>query len=181
MRIIDGWLESARRLPSPNHNERPAGEPVSLLVVHSISLPPGIYGGDAIDRLFTNTLEPSAHPYFETIASLRVSAHVLVRRDGELVQYVDFRQRAWHAGVSSFGGRPGCNDFSIGIELEGTDEQPFTDAQYVALVALTRQLQSAFPAITAGRICGHSDIAPGRKTDPGPYFEWPRYTAALQD
>lgn len=175
MRIIDGWLESARRLPSPNHNERPAGEPVSLLVVHSISLPPGIYGGDAIDRLFTNTLEPSAHPYFETIASLRVSAHVLVRRDGELVQYVDFRQRAWHAGVSSFGGRPGCNDFSIGIELEGTDTDGFEAAQYEALAAVTRALVAMWPAITPDRIVGHSDIAPGRKTDPGTGFDWARF------
>lgn len=175
MRIIDGWLELARKVPSPNHNERPEGEVVSLLVIHSISLPPGIYGGDAIDRLFTNTLDPSAHAYFESIAGLQVSAHLLIRRDGELVQYVDFRQRAWHAGASSFVGRSGCNDFSIGIELEGTDTDTFEAVQYEALANVTRALMAAWPLITPDRITGHSDVAPGRKTDPGSGFDWGLY------
>ncbi len=175
MRIIDGWLASARRVPSPNHNERPEGETVSLLVIHSISLPPGVFGGDAIDRLFTNTLDPSAHPYFSTLAGLQVSAHLLIRRDGELVQYVDFQRRAWHAGASSFAGRSGCNDFSIGIELEGTDTGRFEPAQYEALAAVTRALMATWPAITPECITGHSDIAPGRKTDPGTGFDWDCY------
>jgi AmpD protein len=175
VRIIDGWLESARKVPSPNHNERPEGESVSLLVIHSISLPPGVYGGDAIDRLFTNTLDPSAHAYFESIAGLQVSAHLLIRRDGEFVQYVDFRQRAWHAGASCFEGRSGCNDFSIGIEMEGTDTDGFEAAQYAALASVTHVLMAAWPLITPDRITGHSDVAPGRKTDPGSGFDWGLY------
>ncbi|ELO1553620.1 1,6-anhydro-N-acetylmuramyl-L-alanine amidase AmpD [Aeromonas hydrophila] len=175
----DGWCEQARKVPSPHHNERATPTDISLLVVHGISLPPGEFGGPFIDDLFLGRLDPDAHPYFAGIHQLRVSAHCLIRRDGELVQYVPFGARAWHAGVSSWQGREACNDFSIGIELEGTDEQPYTDAQYEALAGLSRTLSSHYPAITADRIVGHCDIAPGRKTDPGDSFEWPRYRQAL--
>jgi AmpD protein len=175
-----GWCLGVHHCPSPNFNARPMGE-VSLLVIHNISLPPAQFKTGKVQAFFQNQLDVTEHPYFAGIADLRVSAHFLIERDGEVTQFVSCLDRAWHAGVSSFEGRETCNDFSVGIELEGTDEQPFTDAQYVALIDLTRQIQSAFPAITAARICGHSDIAPGRKTDPGPYFEWPRYKAALQD
>ena len=175
-----GWCLGVHHCPSPNFNARPLGE-VSLLVIHNISLPPAQFKTGKVQAFFQNQLDVTEHPYFAGIADLRVSAHFLIERDGDVTQFVSCLDRAWHAGVSSFEGRETCNDFSVGIELEGTDEQPFTDAQYVALIDLTRQLQSAFPAITAARICGHSDIAPGRKTDPGPYFEWPRYIAALQD
>ncbi len=175
-----GWCLGVHHCPSPNFNARPLGE-VSLLVIHNISLPPAQFKTGKVQAFFQNQLDVTEHPYFAGIADLRVSAHFLIERDGEVTQFVSCLDRAWHAGVSSFEGRETCNDFSVGIELEGTDEQPFTDAQYVALIDLTRQIQSVFPAITAARICGHSDIAPGRKTDPGPYFEWPRYKAALQD
>jgi AmpD protein len=175
-----GWCLGVHHCPSPNFNARPMGE-VSLLVIHNISLPPAQFKTGKVQAFFQNQLDVTEHPYFAGIADLRVSAHFLIERDGEVTQFVSCLDRAWHAGVSSFEGRDTCNDFSVGIELEGTDEQPFTDEQYVALIDLTRQIQSAFPAITAARICGHSDIAPGRKTDPGPYFEWPRYKAALQD
>ncbi|MBF0255852.1 MAG: 1,6-anhydro-N-acetylmuramyl-L-alanine amidase AmpD [Gammaproteobacteria bacterium] len=164
---------------SPNWDERPPGTEISLLVIHNISLPPGEFGGPWIDRLFSNCLDPAAHPYFAGIAGLRVSAHLLIRRDGQLLQYVPFAKRAWHAGQSQFQGRSGCNDFSIGIELEGVDDLAYSDAQYHSLVAITRELQRQYPAITAERICGHSDIAPERKTDPGPAFDWPRYRAQL--
>ncbi len=174
-----GWLRQARCVPSPNCGPRPPGCVPELLVLHNISLPPRCYGGDHIERLFTNCLNWNEHPYFESIRGMQVSAHLLIRRDGELVQYVPFGARAWHAGVSSWQGREACNDFSIGIELEGTDEQPYTDAQYEALVGLSRTLSSHYPAITADRIVGHCDIAPGRKTDPGGSFEWPRYRQAL--
>lgn len=175
-----GWCLGVHHCPSPNFNARPMGE-VSLLVIHNISLPPAQFKTGKVQAFFQNQLDVTEHPYFAGIADLRVSAHFLIERDGDVTQFVSCLDRAWHAGVSSFEGRETCNDFSVGIELEGTDEQPFTDAQYVALIDLTRQIQSAFPAITEARICGHSDIAPGRKTDPGPYFEWPRYKAALQD
>ncbi|MGY4042470.1 1,6-anhydro-N-acetylmuramyl-L-alanine amidase AmpD [Aeromonas hydrophila] len=175
----DGWCEQARKVPSPHHNERATPSDISLLVVHGISLPPGEFGGPFIDDLFLGRLDPDAHPYFAGIHQLRVSAHCLIRRDGELVQYVPFGARAWHAGVSSWQGREACNDFSIGIELEGTDEQPYTDAQYEVLVGLSRALSNYYPAITADRIVGHCDIAPGRKTDPGDSFEWLRYRQAL--
>jgi len=175
-----GWCLGVHHCPSPNFNARPMGE-VSLLVIHNISLPPAQFKTGKVQAFFQNQLDVTEHPYFAGIADLRVSAHFLIERDGEVTQFVSCLDRAWHAGVSSFEGRETCNDFSVGIELEGTDEQPFTDAQYVALIDLTRQIQSAFPSITTARICGHSDIAPGRKTDPGPYFEWPRYMAALQD
>ena len=161
-----------RRIASPNHDRRPPGERLDLLVIHNISLPPGVFEGDAIIRLFTNTLDAKAHPYFAQLEGLRVSAHFLIRRNGEIIQFVPCGMRAWHAGVSNWQGRERCNDFSIGIELEGDDHGPFTDAQYAALARLTRRLRRAYPI---NRIAGHSEIAPGRKTDPGPHFDWPRY------
>jgi AmpD protein len=161
---------------SPNHDERPAGVEISLVVLHSISLPPGEYGGEHIERLFANRLDPAAHPYFREVHALRVSSHFLVRRGGELVQFVPVERRAWHAGASSWRGRGGCNDFSVGIELEGTDDSPFEDPQYAALALLLMDLQTKLPLRD---IVGHSDIAPGRKTDPGPQFDWPRLLAAL--
>ncbi len=174
-----GLLDAARQVSSPNCDERLAGGDIDLLVIHGISLPPAQFGGPYIEQLFTNRLDPAAHPYFADIAHLRVSAHLLIRRDGELVQFVPFNRRAWHAGVSSFCGRERCNDFSIGIELEGTDSTPYTAAQYAQLVAVTRALQQAYPAIVADHIVGHCDIAPGRKTDPGPAFDWAAYRDAL--
>lgn len=170
----DGWFAMARRIDSPNFDERPPGEPVSLIVVHAISLPPSQFGGDDIARLFTNTLDPDAHPYFAQISALRVSAHFLIRRDGELIQFVSCRQRAWHAGASCWDGRQRCNDFSIGVELEGCDEQAFEDAQYASLVELIEMLRANYPVRAA---VGHCDIAPGRKTDPGPCFDWRRLSS----
>ena len=178
-RICNGWIEPARHCPSPNHNERPAGEPLSLLVVHNISLPPGQFGGPEIDQLFCNQLDCSKHPYFERLQGLEVSSHLLIRRCGELVQYVPFDRRAWHAGQSSYGGRENCNDFSVGIEMEGTDDTPFEATQYQVLVDVTRTLLQHYPAMSGDRITGHSDIAPGRKTDPGPCFDWGRFYALL--
>lgn len=175
-----GWLAEARHCLSPFFNQRPQGEPVSLLVVHGISLPPGQFGGPHIDELFTGTLDPQAHPYFAEIAHLQVSAHCLIRRDGEVVQYVSFLDRAWHAGRSQFDGRENCNDFSIGIELEGTDDSDYSATQYQQLAAVTKAIMQAYPAITADRIAGHADIAPGRKTDPGAWFRWDRYRQLLQ-
>jgi AmpD protein len=172
----DGWLEGARRVPSPNQDQRPAGSEISLLLVHAISLPPGEYGGDSIERLFTNTLDPSAHPYFQEILSLKVSSHFLVRRDGALVQFVPVHERAWHAGASAWRGRERCNDFSIGIELEGADDGPFEAAQYVRLSELVHALRARLPLRD---IAAHSEVAPGRKTDPGPHFDWPRLLAGL--
>ena len=178
--LADGWLSPATRLPSPHHNSRPQGD-VSLLVIHGISLPPGEFGGPWIGDLFLGRLDPEAHPYFAGIASLQVSAHCLIRRDGELVQFVSFDERAWHAGVSEFAGRAACNDFSIGIELEGTDTSGYTEAQYQQLAAVSRCLMHHYPDITPERIVGHSDIAPGRKTDPGSGFDWALYRAMLRD
>jgi AmpD protein len=172
-----GMAVGARSVPSPNCDERPPGVAPELIVVHGISLPPGEFGGPWIDQLFTNTLAPGLHPYFASLAGLRVSAHALVRRDGEVVQYVPFTRRAWHAGESSWRGRPRCNDFSIGIELEGTDAMPYSDAQYTALARLVAALLTAYPSLDAEALAGHSDIAPGRKTDPGPAFDWPRLRA----
>ena len=171
-----GWIDGARAVRSPNHDDRPPGAAIELLVVHHISLPPGRFSGDAVERLFTNTLDPAAHPSFAPLRELRVAAHFLVRRRGELVQFVGTDLRAWHAGASSFLGRERCNDFSIGIELEGSDFDAFTDAQYRVLTALTLALQQHYPLKD---IQGHSDIAPGRKTDPGPYFDWQRYRSKL--
>jgi AmpD protein len=166
-----GWLEGAVRVPSPNCDVRPPGEIITLVVVHNISLPPGEFGGPGVEALFTNQLDPAAHPYFEKIKDLRVSAHFFIRRDGHLMQFVPCALRAWHAGVSSWQGRERCNDYSIGIELEGTDEAPFTEAQYVSLNQLLSELRRAYPIAA---VAGHSDIAPGRKTDPGPCFDWGR-------
>ena len=173
-----GWCSPAQHCPSPNFNARPAGE-VSLLVIHNISLPPGQFGTGQVQALFRNALDPQAHPYFAGIAHLQVSAHFLIERDGALIQFVSCNERAWHAGVSCFAGREQCNDFSLGIELEGTDELPYSDAQYATLRDLTRELLKSYPDITPERICGHSDIAPGRKTDPGPAFDWARYLGSL--
>lgn len=166
-----GWLSSARRVPSPHCDARPEGAAVELVVVHGISLPPGAFGGDGVERLFTHTLDWDAHPYYQGIRGIEVSSHFFIRRDGELVQFVPCALRAWHAGVSSWGGRERCNDYSVGIELEGTDEVPYTDAQYASLNALLTALRSAYPI---REVVGHSDIAPGRKTDPGPAFDWHR-------
>jgi AmpD protein len=179
MQIERGWLWPARRVESPNWDERPAGAEIDLVVIHGISLPPGRFGGPWIDALFTNTLASDAHPYFQRVADLRVSAHLLIRRDGEIVQYVPFHRRAWHAGRSSFAGREGCNDFAVGIELEGTDDIPYTGSQYARLSTVIRALMEAYPAITSERITGHAQIAPDRKTDPGPVFDWPKLWRAL--
>ena len=167
----EGWCALARRVPSPHQDARPEGAQVSLLVVHNISLPPGEFGGGWIEDLFLGRLDPAAHPYFREIAHLEVSAHFLIRRSGELVQYVATERRAWHAGASCWQGRERCNDFSIGVELEGADDVPFAEPQYEALANLTRELQARFGPLD---LAGHSDIAPGRKTDPGPWFEWQR-------
>ena len=172
----DGWVDRARRVPSPNRDARPDGAEISLLLLHAISLPPGEYGGDAIERLFTNCLDPQAHPYFREICGLKVSAHFLVRRDGSVIQFVAPERRAWHAGVSSWRGRSRCNDFSIGIELEGADDEAFSNLQYPSLTSLVRDLQTRFPIRD---IAAHSDVAPGRKTDPGAHFDWARLLAGL--
>ena len=168
----DGWCDRARRLPSPNFDARPHGVAADLLVIHNISLPPGQFGGAYIEGLFTNTLDHDAHPYFEQLRPLRVSSHFLIRRDGELLQFVSANARAWHAGVSQFAGRERCNDFSIGIELEGSDFVPFEAAQYQSLAALTLALQRRY---RLAWVAGHEHVAPGRKTDPGPCFDWPAY------
>lgn len=176
MRIeANGWLAGGVLLPSPNCDARPAGD-IELLVIHNIGLPPGQFGGDGVQRLFTNTLDASAHPYYQTVADLKVSAHFFIRRDGELIQFVSCLQRAWHAGASCWQGRERCNDFSIGVELEGSDFVPFTPAQYAALHDLTLALRAAYPL---RGVAGHSDIAPQRKTDPGPFFDWAHYLSAL--
>ncbi|MEH6564674.1 MAG: 1,6-anhydro-N-acetylmuramyl-L-alanine amidase AmpD [Halopseudomonas sp.] len=179
MRLQQGWLESAQICRSEHCNARPEGEVVSLLVVHNISLPPGEFGGRHVQSFFCGQLDVSAHPYFAEIAPLRVSAHFFIERDGAVTQFVSCEQRAWHAGVSRYAGRDNCNDFSIGVELEGTDETPYTDAQYAALGELTRSLQAAYPTITNCRVTGHEHIAPGRKTDPGVAFDWHRYLRSL--
>lgn len=168
----DGWVNGARRDPSPHFDARPPGSTIELLVIHNVSLPPGAFGSGDIARLFTNRLDVAAHPFFATLAGLRVSAHFLIERDGALTQFVSCLDRAWHAGASEFEGRPRCNDYSIGIELEGTDFAPFEAAQYATLASLTRALRAAFPLRA---IRGHADIACGRKTDPGPFFDWLRY------
>lgn len=174
-----GWLKGVTSIESPNRDERPQGAEIDLLVIHAISLPPKEYGGGHVAALFTNTLDPSCHPCFEEIADLKVSAHAFICRDGGLVQFVPFLQRAWHAGISCFGGREQCNDFSIGVELEGHDDEPFESVQYLRLAELTRVLMDAYPGITRDCIVGHSEIAPGRKTDPGPYFDWQYFRSLL--
>ncbi len=174
MKIEDHKISSARYIASPNHNDRPDPADISLIVLHGISLPPGQFEGEAITQLFLNQLDGNEHPYFQTLLGLEVSSHLLIRRCGELIQYVPFDKRAWHAGRSSFQGRAACNDFAIGIELEGSDEVPYSDAQYVALLPVLRLLYETYPSTAESGIVGHCDIAPGRKTDPGPFFEWER-------
>jgi AmpD protein len=169
-----GLIEPALQCPSPNCDDRPVGTLPALLVVHGISLPPGEFGGPEIEQLFTNSLDWDAHPYFREIRGLEVSSHLLIRRDGQVIQFVPFTKRAWHAGASIFRGKTCCNDFSIGIELEGDDHIPYTDEQYDALAAVTRAIMEAYPDITGRELAAHSDIAPGRKTDPGPAFDWLR-------
>lgn len=175
------WLHGARIVPSPNQDARPQDARIELLVIHGISLPPGEFGGNFIDALFTNTLRADLHPYFRDIAGRRVSAHALIDRAGRITQYVPFNRRAWHAGVSAFQGREACNDFSIGIELEGCDDQPYTEVQYRTLAGLTRLLRTRWPGITKERIVGHCHIAPERKTDPGPGFDWNAFWRLLDD
>lgn len=177
--IDAGWLAGVRHCPSPNCNQRPPGTTVDALIVHGITLPPGQFGGGYIDALFTNRLAASAHPYFARVAALRVSAHVLIRRTGCVTQYASFNARAWHAGRSQLAGRAAVNDFAVGIELEGTDDCPYTPAQYRQLGRLAAALMQYYPALTRRRIVGHSDIAPGRKTDPGPAFDWLWFDRAL--
>ncbi|HET7773447.1 MAG TPA: 1,6-anhydro-N-acetylmuramyl-L-alanine amidase AmpD [Burkholderiaceae bacterium] len=175
-RSAHGWFPGARRVLSPNADERSGSQPVDLLVIHNISLPPGRFGGPAVEALFTNRIDPAAHPFFAQLADLKVSAHFFVRRNGRIVQFVDVHRRAWHAGVSTLvtaeGRRERCNDFSVGIEFEGTDHQPFTMRQYAAGARLARWLRRRLPLAF---VRGHSEIAPGRKTDPGPYFDWMRF------
>jgi len=166
-------MRGARQVASPNRDARPDGMEADLIVVHGISLPPGEFGGPWIDRLFTNTLPADAHPYFEEVASLRVSSHLVVMRDGSVTQFVKFTDRAWHAGKSSYQGREACNDFSVGVELEGTDTLAYEDAQYRALAEIVTALCIAYPTLTPERMAGHSDVSPGRKTDPGAAFDWP--------
>jgi AmpD protein len=175
-----GLLEWARQVPSPNCDDRPAGVEADLIIVHGISLPPGEFDGPWIDLLFTNALPHDAHPYFATLADLRVSAHLLVRRTGEVVQYVPFHRRAWHAGASCWQGRERCNDFSIGIELEGTDHSPYESTQYAMLARVIAMLCRSLPHVSPERVVGHSDVAPGRKSDPGPSFDWPRLRSLVQ-
>jgi len=169
---VSSLIEPALYLPSPNQDNRPEGATIDMIVVHNISLPPGEFGGKAVEAFFCNQLDSSLHPYFATIAALTVSAHLFIKRTGEIVQFVPFHKRAWHAGESAFAGKTRCNDFSVGIELEGTDDVPYEKLQYDRLAEIIRLLMLAYPAITPERIVGHADIAPGRKTDPGPAFDW---------
>ncbi len=180
MQICDGWLNPCQHILSPNWNARPQGSDISLLVIHNISLPPLQFGGGYVEQFFCNQLNAKEHPYFATICDLQVSSHLLIDRLGMPIQFVSFLDRAWHAGASMFDGRANCNDFSIGIELEGSDFEPFTDAQYATLQLVTGVVLASYPDISLERIVGHSDIAPGRKTDPGPYFNWSRYRAGIK-
>lgn len=181
LEVVNGELTQVRQVVSPNCDARPESVDIDLLVVHGISLPPGEYGGQWIEELFTNCLDPAAHPYFAEIEGLQVSAHALVRRDGEIIQFVNFNARAWHAGQSCFAGRERCNDFSIGIEMEGTDDEPYEPVQYARLAVVAAALMRAYPGITSERIVGHSDIAPGRKTDPGTAFDWALFRQQLEN
>ena len=178
--LEQGWVPGARQCRSPNWDQRPEGCDPELIVVHGISLPPGEFGGPWVDRLFLNRIDPEAHPFFSQLQGLAVSSHFLIRRDGELVQYVPCHGRAWHAGLSTWRGRSRCNDFSLGIELEGTDDIPYTAAQYRRLAGLIGLLRRAYPTIAADALAGHSDIAPGRKTDPGPVFDWAHLRSLLR-
>lgn len=175
-----GLLHPATQCPSPNQDARPESAEPELIIVHGISLPPGEYGGPHIESLFTNCLDSNDHPYFQEIEGIEVSAHLLIRRSGEVIQFVPFGRRAWHAGESSFRGRSCCNDFSIGVELEGTDDAPYTDAQYRRLIAAVLAIIKAYPRISARQIAGHCDVAPGRKSDPGPAFDWLRLYDGLR-
>jgi len=175
-----GLLEGVEFIHSPNCDVRPDDTDISLIVLHNISLPPGEFGGEGVSQLFTNQLDKEEHPFYEEIHELRVSSHLLIRRDGTVIQYVPFHLRAWHAGVSCFEGRPVCNDFSIGIELEGTDDKPFREEQYAALDQVLASLLVAYPSLTPQKITGHEQIAPMRKTDPGPCFNWHRVSNAMQ-
>ncbi|MFK7974961.1 MAG: 1,6-anhydro-N-acetylmuramyl-L-alanine amidase AmpD [Halioglobus sp.] len=177
--IEGGWLREAQPVGSPNCEPRPVGNVPELLVIHNISLPPGVYGTGCVERFFTNCLNFDEHPFFEEIRDLRVSAHLLIERNGALKQFVSFDERAWHAGQSCYRGRDNCNDFSIGIELEGTDDERYTSLQYFQLSLVSRALIASYGALTSEHIVGHSDIAPGRKTDPGPFFEWERLRSSL--
>ena len=177
--IETGWLDGVRRLDSPNCDERPSGCKPDLIVIHGISLPPGEFGGTGIDELFSNTLDPNAHTYYREICHLRVSSHALITRRGEVTQYVSFARRAWHAGESNYCGREACNDFSVGVELEGTDDCVYEDVQYERLAQIVRALRRTYASLRRAEIVGHSDIAPGRKTDPGPCFDWGTLEALL--
>lgn len=179
MTIVDGWLDNVRRRSSPHCDDRPDPTDISLLVIHNISLPARVFGGPWIENLFLGKLDPNDHPSFQDIAEMRVSAHLLIRRDGSLIQFVPFQRRAWHAGESRYEDRGACNDFSIGIELEGADDVPYTDIQYQHLAQVSREIMSTYPEITRDRITGHSDIAPERKSDPGPAFDWQRFQQDL--
>ena len=177
--IEQGWLVAARRCESPNCGERPDVDDIDLLVIHNISLPPGEYGGDYIQQFFCNRLDCDSHSYFDQLRELQVSAHLLVRRDGEVIQFVPFHMRAWHAGESCYEGRRNCNDFSIGIELEGCDHEAYTDQQYQCLAQVSLLLLRTYPRLRRDRVTGHSDIAPGRKTDPGVAFDWQHYRTMI--
>lgn len=177
--IVDGWLSGARRVPSPNCNPRPSGTAVDLLVIHNISLPPGQFGTGCVEDFFCNRLDCDSHPYFARLRDLQVSAHLLITRTGEVLQFVSLAERAWHAGVSVWEGRSNCNDYSVGVELEGTDTEPYTDSQYAQLSAVFAALQTVCPGLTPARVVGHEQIAPGRKTDPGPAFDWQRLRQML--
>jgi len=177
--VESGLIREARQVASQNFDDRPADCCAELIIVHGISLPPGEFGGEWIDRLFMNSIDPEVHPYFREIVDLRVSSHLLIRRDGELVQYVPLNKRAWHAGISCYREREQCNDYSIGIELEGTDEIPYTDGQYEALGMVIQALRNAIPSLGNAPVVGHCDVAAGRKTDPGPAFDWQRLFARL--
>lgn len=170
--ITSGLVKEARQHLSPNYDSRPNESDISLIVIHGISLPPGKFGNDYIDQLFCNQLNPDEHPYFKDISDLKVSSHLLVRRDGEVVQYVPLQKRAWHAGVSCYEKRDCCNDYSIGIEMEGEDETPYTDIQYQVLATIIKDLIKTYPELNEQTITGHSDIAPERKSDPGEAFDW---------
>ena len=177
--VIDGQLIGARQVPSPNYNQRPEQTEIQLVVVHNISLPPSQFGGGYIEQFFQNQLDWSKHPYFQTIEGMQVSTHLLILRTGEVLQFVNFNDRAWHAGRSTYLAKKECNDYSIGIELEGSDDQPFAEVQYSVLAEVIATLQATYPKILQ-HLAGHSDIAPGRKTDPGPFFDWPKTRALIQ-
>ena len=180
LQVKDGLLDNVRIKLSPNHDNRPDKTDISLIVIHNISLPPNDFGGEGIDQLFSNTLDKTEHPFYKEIHKLRVSSHLLIRRNGEIVQYVPFHKRAWHAGISEFLGQDVCNDFSIGIEMEGTDFEPFMDSQYQSLLLVIKSLLAHYPSLSSNAITGHEHISPGRKTDPGPYFDWEKLSTAFQ-